>query len=738
MLTQLYGSWKDVNMKIEHLAVDLNKRNILNSIECYEDSELYDEMSALYDELIEQICMDVDEYAFALISVDEIKECKGIDPHLVGRKAIYILLSLGNRLTEQCNKCFSENLYLKGMLLDAIADHYLFQMEHALQGDVREISKGHGVGIEKRLEVSQELPIAYQKMICDALNAEDYGISLKESYMLEPIKSMTYLLLMCEDESVFCVEHKCRDCDNRGCKMRKKEVRVLIEEPEKRELMCQNGESVSELLERAGIGISAICGHHGTCGKCRIRVRKGTLPITESDRTLLSVEELQQGVRLACKAYPTEDCVIAVESNIEKTENFSVVSDYVNTSVEPVSENTAGNYGIAIDIGTTTIAMQLVDLDTKGILDTYTALNSQRQFGADVISRIEAACKGKEEELKQCVVKDLRAGIAKLCKQLNHDQQLEKISIAANTTMMHLLLGISCETLGSYPFSPVMIERKCETMSELSDAKVELLPGISAFVGADIVAGLLACGFMEQEGISLFIDLGTNGEMVIGNKDRLLCTSTAAGPAFEGGNLSCGVGSIAGAVCGVSITEGKIELTTIGNQKPCGICGTGMVELIAELKSNHYIDETGLLIDEYFDQGFVVAKEPETIYVTQSDIREFQMAKAAIRAGVEILRMNYGCSYDQIDRVYLAGGFGYQINIEKAIEIGLLPCKLRGRINAVGNTALKGAQMDLLDLNASNIEQTLIQHAEHLSLSEMVEFQELYLDAMYLEEDQVR
>ncbi|MDO5573089.1 MAG: ASKHA domain-containing protein, partial [bacterium] len=291
----------------------------------------------------------------------------------------------------------------------------------------------------------------------------------------------------------------------------------------------------------------------------------------------------------------------------------------LNTVSNSIFSNIA-EYGIAIDIGTTTIAMQLIELGTMRMIDSYTALNSQRLYGADVIRRINAANHGKGEQLQKMVCNDLQQGIHTLLEK-NHIlmEQLRKIVIAGNTTMIHLLRQLSCETLGVYPFMPVTLERfKCQMkISEGKSGQIEvttelgqkelgisepydtelnveatILPGISTYIGGDIVAGLMACGFDQTEEIALFVDLGTNGEMAIGNQNRILCTSTAAGPAFEGGNISCGTGGIAGAVCGVTIHDGICEIQTINNQEPVGICGSGLTDAVSELLNAGVIDDT--------------------------------------------------------------------------------------------------------------------------------------------------
>ena len=425
-------------------------------------------------------------------------------------------------------------------------------------------------------------------------------------------------------------------------------------------------------------------------------------------------------------------------------------------------------YAIAIDLGTTTLVFALVDKTSGQVVHTITMLNSQRKYGADVLSRIQASVDGKKEELRKAVQKDLREGMDKLLKEyrttkvvdgLSEQQSMnmKHIVISGNTTMIHLLMGYDCSTLGVFPFTPEnteLITGKAEDIlgyrQQDNAIKVTILPSISAFVGGDIVSGLYTLDFVNNKEISLFVDLGTNGEIALGNCDRILTTSVAAGPAFEGGNISCGTGSVAGAICAVTIarnvedSEGNtlqpfiVQLKTIHNAPPCGICGTGVIETVSELLKCGLVDETGLLADEYFDMGFLLtgnvtdcangkSGNSNPICFTQQDIRQFQLAKAAVRTGIEVLTKEYGITIAEIDKVYIAGGFGYHLNIEKSASIGLIPPELADRAVAVGNTSLAGAVKYLSDPNALHILQRIKNASEDIILANDGDFQEVYL-----------
>ena len=408
-------------------------------------------------------------------------------------------------------------------------------------------------------------------------------------------------------------------------------------------------------------------------------------------------------------------------------------------------------YFIAIDIGTTTIAMALVDEKTGEVCDTYTSLNHQRKYGADVLSRISAANSGKTEELKRLIEEDLWNGICKL-----NVRNISCIVICGNATMIHLLMGYSCERLGKYPFVSECLEKIECTLKEIivlgnskqKDKNVEkcqyemyeknknnpvtILPSVSAFVGGDVVADVLVCPGFETEELSLLIDLGTNGEMVLGNKDKMLATSTAAGPAFEGGNIVCGMASVPGSISRVKIQNQRAVIKTIQDKlPPKGICGTGLISAISQLKQNNIIDEKGTLKCPYQKQGYPlwIFEHGEKIIVYQQDIREFQMAKSAIRAGIEILMEKYGCTANEISHVYLAGGFGVNLTEEDAIYTGILPEEFRGKTESVGNGAIKGSilyGMEKQMLIDKKVE-SMIKRIKHISLAEEQSFQEKYL-----------
>ena len=354
-----------------------------------------------------------------------------------------------------------------------------------------------------------------------------------------------------------------------------------------------------------------------------------------------------------------------------------------------------------------------------------------------MISRIQASVNGKKQELQQSIRRDLAEGILALLQRREENlDQVKKVAVSANATMGHLLMGYDCDTLGVYPFTPVNTGFIRGTMEEIigikSRAQVVLLPGISTYVGGDIVSGLYACGFGRSDEICLLIDLGTNGEMALGNRKKILATSTAAGPAFEGGNILWGTGSIPGAICSVEIENTETKIQTIGGKTPAGICGTGVVEMVAALVKQELVDVTGLLDKSYFDGGFPLAKngKGKMIVFTQKDIREIQLAKVAVRAGMETLFFKYGVSREQVSKVYLAGGFGYRLDAKKAVAIGMLPGELEDRIQPVGNSSLAGAALYLQEKSSEKAMRDLLGVSEETQLMSGGKFNAYYMDAM--------
>lgn len=395
-------------------------------------------------------------------------------------------------------------------------------------------------------------------------------------------------------------------------------------------------------------------------------------------------------------------------------------------------------YGIAIDIGTTTLGFQLIDLLTGKPRVNHSGLNSQRTFGADVITRIQNGSSGYLEKLNNLIVTDIVKGIENLLEKGSVDKRfIYKVAITGNTTMLHFLLGLNSETLGQYPFTSITnsllnFDFSVIFNTGLLECEVVLLPCMDTYVGGDIVAGILHHIMFETDKISMLIDIGTNGEIVIGNRNSILATATAAGPALEGGNISCGIGCVNGAITSIKFKDGKFEYSVLGNGSPIGICGSGIIDIISEGLENGWIDETGHLSKEFVN-GYISITDGESnnILFSQKDIREVQLAKSAVRSGIECLIQEYGTDYEEIDRVYLAGGFGSGIAIENAVRIGLIPRQLQGKIIISGNSSLGGAVKYLLDKKSRYSIEKVLNLGKTINLSMNPHFNNLFIENMF-------
>jgi len=424
--------------------------------------------------------------------------------------------------------------------------------------------------------------------------------------------------------------------------------------------------------------------------------------------------------------------------------------------VEP-GDTSSLNYGIAVDIGTTTVVAYLLDLNSGKQIDAVSGLNSQKSFGQDVISRIQHTMQEKDglERLNKRIIAQLNSMIWDLAeKNRIAMDNIYSIVLTGNTTMMHLAAKLPPKNIAAAPFIPVIRDRLVvparESGFEISKSGCAFfLPSISGYVGADIVSAVIASGMASDDKLSLLIDIGTNGEIVLGNKDGLICCSTAAGPAFEGAQIRHGVGGISGAVNTVKLADSTVGYTTINNQRPLGICGSGIVDALAILLRTGMVDETGRMIqdDEYTgdfahlfkrivkigsESAFVLAPGKETesgedLVLTQKDVREIQLAKASIAAGINTLIKHAGKTVEDIDIVYLAGGFGSFIDKRSAVTIGLIPRSLEDAIKVIGNAAGTGAVMASLSENSLLDCDRVVKLAEYLELSSSPVFQEEYI-----------
>ncbi|MFZ5907816.1 MAG: ASKHA domain-containing protein [Nitrospirota bacterium] len=408
-------------------------------------------------------------------------------------------------------------------------------------------------------------------------------------------------------------------------------------------------------------------------------------------------------------------------------------------------------YGLAVDVGTTTIVVYLVNLSNGDIADVGSTYNSQMRHGDDVITRIVYATENRGlDELREEVVNDINTLLMPLSETHSISAaDIESAVVAGNTTMSHLFWGLNPAYIREEPYTPTLNtfplwEAGSAKLSIHSQAPVYTLPCIASYVGGDIVAGVLASGMHRQEGISLFMDIGTNGEIVIGNNEWLVTAACSAGPCFEGSGIRHGMRATEGAVESVKIDRRTLEplLAVIGNSNPLGICGSGMIDAISELFLCGLIDQKGRLIEEsatgriregFEGPEFLVYRDSQReIVLTEIDIENILRAKAAIYAGISVLLKETGFSFDALEHVYIAGGFGNYLNVSSAITIGMLPDLAGEKFIFLGNTSIAGAYLCLLSETMRKEAEEIAKAMTNIELSVSREFMDEYLSALFL------
>ena len=470
------------------------------------------------------------------------------------------------------------------------------------------------------------------------------------------------------------------------------------------EIEAEEGQNLYEVLAAHGVQLSAPCGGRGRCGKCKVELCDG----------------IKTETVLACRTLLKNDCTVRLISAENK----------ILTGGRRKAFSTDGREGLAlaVDVGTTTVAAYLLDSQNGIELASDSFLNPQRIHGADVISRMSFACEGRENallmqrELLDLIDEAEKKMIAQV--DVPVDSEVCERVLVGNTAMMHIASGMDTGGISRAPYYPEYTSMH----KRVIDGRQYIFGGcISGYVGADTVAAMLACEVDKANDNVLLIDIGTNGEIVLKANGKLSCCSCAAGPAFEGAHISCGTGAVSGAVDHLSAKDGGFAFTTISGADPSGICGSGLVDAVAYLMDEEHITPMGRM-----KERFVISNK---VYIEPSDIREVQLAKAAIAAGIEILADRAGISLNEIDRVLLAGGFGNYIDVHSACKIGLLPSELEQKVIPVGNAAGDGAKMLALSKNATLSAEKLRLKTSYIELSAQEDFEDIYTDNLIFEID---
>jgi uncharacterized 2Fe-2S/4Fe-4S cluster protein (DUF4445 family) len=580
---------------------------------------------------------------------------------------------------------------------------------------------------------------------------------------------------------------------------------------QKKEIEIEKGETLVEAILKAGFKFELPCGGNGTCGRCLVKAKGELFPPDESEITSLG-EEIKKGFRLACQCRIRGEAEVLWEEafqpakilteglrkkvvlrpNVIKTtykvtisdekalvqklkeaffekEELSLEKDLGLSGFEEVKEDTftavlrdgkvsvvekgdttSKCFGLAIDIGTTTLVVSLVDLKSGKEVGTISELNPQVTYGHDVITRITQVKRGKENlfRLQRLLVSALDEMIQSLCqKHKASPENIYEAAVAGNTCMMHLFLGLDPVPLALAPYTSliegsVYIDATELGFKNLPQAKLYILPPISPYVGADITAGLLTTDLHSYREPALFIDIGTNGEIALKTRNETLACSTAAGPAFEGMNISCGMRAEKGAIEGVTLGEDGPQIRTIGGDEPRGICGSGLIDIVAEFREKGIIDSRGrfspeigylsrFLREENGKKHFILFENGERkVFISQKDIRQVQLAKGAIQAGINLLLQATDLKTGEIQRVFIAGAFGYHLKAASLVKIGLLPEEWEDKVSLAGNTAKTGSLLALLDKDLRKEAERIAKSVRTLDLVTHPQFERDFIKSM--------
>lgn len=483
----------------------------------------------------------------------------------------------------------------------------------------------------------------------------------------------------------------------------------------------EDNSTLSDILYNNGIIINTVCGGAGFCGKCTVDV-DGT-------------------AQKACSYRPSGDITVNIPNS--SLSNIQPAGTGISNKESGISysRTDAGSYAsalsIAIDIGSTSVSIALINMagGSTEIIDIATIFNPTINYGTDIISRAQASVNGKKGLLSSILTDTLESEAKKLITANHLDTgSVKNIYISCNTTMQHLLLGLDCTGILTYPFTPAQFEHSLI----YKGIRVFIIPSFSTFVGGDIVSGLYYLS-ADRHNRYILLDLGTNAEMVLVDGNRMFCTSAAAGPAFEGASISCGCAYIKGAVKNVSIRRKpnknsfSISYKTIDNKLPCGVCGSGIMDIYAQLITNNIIDEHKTFTEQYIDSGFEIAKSTNgPIVITQNDIRQVQLAVSAIKTGIDILLLRSGLIPSDIERVYISGSFGKSLNPETLKNIRLMPQEFINPdiLEFSGNTSLYGAIKAAFNHCTHDITAHITGTCTEIELANDSEFNRLFISNM--------
>lgn len=513
-------------------------------------------------------------------------------------------------------------------------------------------------------------------------------------------------------------------------------------EPDGRQISIHGGATLVEAAGQAGIILNTTCGGQGTCKKC-------VVTLAPDFREVLACQcriESDLAVTVPLESRFFEHKILKHGVDARRDVRPDVFRKYA------VTESDKTILGLAVDIGTTTVVAKLLDMRKGELIATAASLNPQIKFGDDVISRIAFGSADETlAELHKTIIDCINSLIAELCEQASIEPaDIYEICAVGNTTMNHIFLKLPIAQLGQAPYKAWSLDARDVTPESLGlnmnpSGNVHTVENIAGFVGADTVGVALAVDIASAEELTLAVDIGTNGEIILGTKDKLYAASCAAGPAFEGARIAQGSRAAQGAIEAVVISDGDIDIDVIGGGPPRSICGSGLIDAVAVMLELGVIDNTGRFADlanlapaiaaritEAADQpAFILAAGKTPVMLTQKDIRQMQLGKAAIRAGIKLLQEKLGVEDAEIERIYLAGAFGNYIRPANAKRIGLLPNIPLERIQSIGNAAAVGAQMALVSSHCRKAAGELAKKIQYVEIAHEPRFQDVYADSMF-------
>ncbi len=544
--------------------------------------------------------------------------------------------------------------------------------------------------------------------------------------------------------------------------------------PANRSIVVEEGTSILQAARLAGVLIESPCNCSGTCRKCRVKLVGESLQHVQQ-KGMLNIHDISLGIVLSCETVILADisvevftqdqynplqvngeaCPVELEPFIRKifSETEQITKVYAGDSIFAIEAgNTVCiNFGVVIDIGTTTLAAALIDLTTGDQIAVVSELNPQSHYAQDVMSRIKFASQDSGlHEMFNLLITKINCMIEELKSVAGVDAgSVYEVIFSGNTCMLHLAMGLNPVTLGKYPYIPLTygdIYKKASDCKLLmaDDGLIYAPPIISAYIGADISSGILATSLHQRQGVNLLVDIGTNGEIVMGFDGILYATSAAAGPAFEGMNITCGMRAARGAVEAFTFDEKNgISFGTIGSTIATGICGSGLLDIVGELVAHGVISRNGRFKDPCSGEihpllqerlvlleGRIAFKITENIFLTQEDVRQVQLAKGALRAGIEMLLKETGNVASAVDRIFIAGSFGYHLRGKNLLEVGLLPAEFAGKIDFVGNTSLFGGQALLLNRSLRTTIAEVVKNIRVIEPGQYKDFDRLFVSCL--------